>query len=130
MTSGDDDLVQAIASATAGAQLVYLFGSAGSHAERPDSDVDIAVLFDEPLSADGRIELCGTIEKAIGRPVDLVDLATADPVIRRQIVAGGIVVRLTDPFVRARFEMKTLSEYLDLKIERRAAERRLVETWP
>ncbi len=88
-----------------------------------------AVLCSGPLSAEARTNLVARLERATGRTVDLVDLATADPIIRRQVIASGSLVRCGDPAVRAAFEMKTLSEYLDLKIDRRAAERQLVESF-
>lgn len=61
--------------------------------------------------------------------MDLVDLAPADPIIRRQVIASGSLIHCADPAVPATFEMKTLSEYLDLKIERRETERRFVDSF-
>lgn len=130
MARPDAELAQAIASVTEGALLVYLFGSVGTPYERPDSDLDVAVLYAAPLTFEQRVEVSARIAEATGRTIDLVDLGSADPIIRRQVIATGTVVREDGRGVRARFEMRTLSEHHDLKIERRAAERELVERWP
>ncbi len=121
-------LIDAIAAATAECRLVYLFGSAGTPYERPDSDLDVAVLCNGPLSMDEQSALTLKIEQATRRTVDLVDLATADPIIRRQVIANGALVHAHDRAALSSFQMTTLSEYLDLKIDRRASEQRLVET--
>ena len=130
MSSHLKALVEGIGSVTAEAQLVYVFGSSGTAYERPDSDVDVAVLFPQPLSFEERVDLVTRLGDATGRTVDLVDLASADPIIRRQVIATGTVVHVGDQAARSRFEMKTLSEYADLKIDRRDAERRLAEAGP
>jgi predicted nucleotidyltransferase len=114
--------------ATFGASLVYVFGSAGTPYERADSDLDVGVLYPEPLNAERRFELIATIEDATGRTVDLVDLATADPIIRRQILANGTLIHSVDAATRSTFEMATLSEYFDVRIQRRESERRLIES--
>jgi predicted nucleotidyltransferase len=114
--------------ATSGASLVYVFGSAGTRYERPDSDLDVAVMYPTQLTAERRFQLIATIEDATGRTVDLVDLATADPIIRRQILANGTLIHAADSATRSTFEMATLSEYFDVKIQRRESERRLIES--
>lgn len=119
-------LITAVANEASDAQLVYLFGSVGSRYERPDSDLDVAVLYPRPLTLDQRSDLTSRLERATERTVDLLDLASADPVIRRQVLNTGTLIRIGDAAARHTFEMKTLSEYLDLKIDRRAAEERLI----
>ncbi|MCP4901850.1 MAG: nucleotidyltransferase domain-containing protein [bacterium] len=128
MKRNAESLIEAIAAATPDCLLVYLFGSAGTLYERPNSDLDIAVLCNERLNMKERSALGLKIEQTTGRTVDLIDLATADPIIRRQVIANGTLVHAHERATRSLFEMKTLSEYLDLKIDRRASEQRLVET--
>ncbi|MEN9774025.1 MAG: hypothetical protein RL322_1095 [Pseudomonadota bacterium] len=52
------------------------FGSIARGQPRPDSDLDLAGLAEKPLSAKQRIELIDALASALGRPVDLVDLAS------------------------------------------------------
>lgn len=65
----------------------------------PDSDLDIAVLGDGPLSVDRRMELIEELGRLSGRAVDLVDLATAGIVAARTAVLGGQVLFSRDSSV-------------------------------
>jgi predicted nucleotidyltransferase len=72
-----------------GLELVLLFGSLGRGQARPDSDVDIAVQADHPLSAQERMALIDTVSQTLQRPVDLVDLRTAGEPTKGQVVRHG-----------------------------------------
>jgi predicted nucleotidyltransferase len=63
----------------AGAREVYVFGSAGKGRLRPDSDVDIAVA---GLPPEGFFRAMGKASRAVGRPVDLIDLDVENPFTR------------------------------------------------
>jgi predicted nucleotidyltransferase len=60
----------------AGAREVYLFGSVATGVLREDSDVDIAVTGLPPRQF---FRAMGQASRALGRPVDLVDLDEDDP---------------------------------------------------
>lgn len=79
-----------------GLRLAILFGSAARGALRHDSDVDLALLFDEPLNAQRRWEVASRLQSKFNRPVDIVDLFVADGTILRQILCQGRVVCRTD----------------------------------
>jgi predicted nucleotidyltransferase len=53
---------------------VYVFGSFAKGEERPDSDIDIAIIAWPPISSMKRYELIGDLSVVLGRAVDLVDL--------------------------------------------------------
>ncbi|MDP3333041.1 MAG: nucleotidyltransferase domain-containing protein [Methylococcaceae bacterium] len=72
-----------------GITLVILFGSVATGRQRTDSDLDIAVAAQQPLSAAEKIAIIQALAEAIGRPVDLVDLATAPEPLLGQIVRHG-----------------------------------------
>lgn len=55
----------------AGAQEVFIFGSASRGTERPESDVDLAV---RGLPAERFYEAVGKVILSISRPFDLIDL--------------------------------------------------------
>lgn len=77
-------------------QVVMAFGSVAGRKFRPDSDLDIAVWSREgPLSAARRQALIARLGEATGRPIDLVDLATAGVVVSRAALTAGrrLIVR-------------------------------------
>ena len=100
------------------ARAVYLFGSFGTEYERPDSDIDLAILL--PPSTGNRSNLEArrvAVEEKTGRYVDLVDLGHADAVFRFEIVLTGRLLTPVTSDVRS-FEMLTMSLYQKLNEER------------
>ncbi len=75
-------------------RLAVLFGSAARHTDRPDSDIDLAVLVEG--DADSHSMLAVTLERAVGRPVDLVWLDSAPPLLRFEIARDGLVLVARD----------------------------------
>jgi uncharacterized protein len=102
-----------------GLSAVWLYGSHARGDARPDSDVDLAFLADAPSSRFELLALQGDLAAAIGTEVDLVDLWTADDVLRVQVIEHGHVVFERTPSERARFEMQAMSRYAYLNEERR-----------
>lgn len=78
MTDDLKDRIQAAAEAlrSAGAREVYVFGSAATGRLREDSDIDLAVAGLPPKRF---LEAMGRAARAMGRPVDLVDLDEENP---------------------------------------------------
>ena len=74
----DEDIVIAIA-----------FGSIVTGGLRPDSDVDIAILTQQPLNTQRRQELICLLADITGRPVDLVNLRTAGVILMRSLLKHG-----------------------------------------
>ena len=98
---------------------IYLYGSAGTAHERPESDVDLAVLPARPLSVDERLSLAADLAEALGRDVDLVDLLKAPTVLRARIVAEGERLLCADERRCAVFEDYAFSSYARFNEERR-----------
>ena len=103
------------------AQGVYLFGSYGTADERPDSDVDVALLLppDEAERAgslalsDLHIELA----TALSRDVDLLNARLVSTVFQKAIIFGELLY-CADRYAVDEFEMLTLSYYQKLNEER------------
>ena len=72
----------------AGAVYATVFGSVARGQARRDSDIDVAVSFGRPMSADLRIAMTGIIAEAAGRSVDLVDLETAGGLVFARALGG------------------------------------------
>ena len=65
-------LEQALASEPS-LRLALVFGSVANGSATPDSDIDVAVLYDRFLSPSDKMRLIEVITQASGRAVDLID---------------------------------------------------------
>ena len=66
-----------------------LFGSVAEGQQRTDSDLDIAVAADHPLTVAEKIAITQALAEKTGRPIDLIDLATVTEPLLGQIVQHG-----------------------------------------
>lgn len=71
---------------------LIVFGSVATNSMRFDSDIDVAYYPRKKFSAQQRQHLADRIAVAVGRSVDLVDLAEMDGLLLRQILTTGKVV--------------------------------------
>jgi hypothetical protein len=95
----------------------YLFGSYARGEERPNSDVDVAVLF--PADASSTLigplaALRGDLERSLGRQVDLIDMRRAPVDLIHRILREGHLLVERDRAERVRFEVQARNEYFDL----------------
>jgi predicted nucleotidyltransferase len=81
MTDEMNRLVDKAASAlkAAGAKEVYVFGSASKGRMRPNSDIDMAV---SGLPPEVFFRAMAKASRALGRPIDLIDLDEDNPFTR------------------------------------------------
>ena len=93
---------------------------------RPDSDVDLAVLFRGKTSFDALQERRVRLGQILRRDVDLIDIRGASPVLQMQILKHGRLLYEGDSSARVRFEQTVPGRYEDLKIIRRSAEAALL----
>lgn len=69
--------------------LALVFGSVAQGRQRADSDLDIAVAADHPLTVAEKISMTQALAEKTGRPIDLIDLATVTEPLLGQIVQHG-----------------------------------------
>ena len=100
-------------------QLGIIFGSAASGTMRDDSDVDIAVLAQEPMSLSLRLELIAELSLAVGREVDVVDLYSAQGTILQQVLTKGVVALERTKLGRAALMKRMLFDQSDMEPYRR-----------
>ena len=117
-------IVHPVLAAYPDVQAVYLYGTWGTADQRPDSDLDVAVLLPpetaravEPsawhdLAAE--VALVAKVERA-----DLVNVLTAPVILRKEVVAADRRIYCADENAAAEFEMLTLSMYQKFNDERR-----------
>ena len=111
-----------------GALAVYLFGSVARGEARPDSDVDVGVLYavapPATLTAP-QFALEAELERILGRPVQVVALNRASADLVHRVLRDGRLGLDLDAAARIRFEVQRRNEYFDL-----APVRRLYRRYP
>ena len=121
-----EDDISGILAGTPQVQLGILFGSVASGEPRWDSDLDLGVMGEQPLSADQKMELVERLAQVAGRAVDLVDLQRARGAIVGQILQTGKRIYDVDNELYARLIKRHLFDQEDMAPYRRRilAERR------
>jgi len=76
----------------AGATYATVFGSVARGQALPDSDIDVAVSFDKPMSSDLRMAVIGIVADVSGRSVDLIDLESAGGLILARALGGTAIL--------------------------------------
>lgn len=90
MNSDERERIKDLLQSHDGIGAAWVFGSVASGTASPASDLDVAVLPGEPLSADEKLGLIEKLAQETGRPVDLVDLqATRGPIVDRVLQTGA-----------------------------------------
>jgi len=79
-------------SARFGVLHLMLFGSFARNTARPDSDIDILVEFDRPISLFGLSSLKARLEALLGRSVDVGPMDSLRPEARREIMSEALRV--------------------------------------
>lgn len=118
----DQEIISVILKHYPRVQGIYLFGSHGTSAEGPDSDLDLALLL-ETAEAKGEKALAfgacrDALEALTGRSVDLVNLRETNTVFQNEIITEGRLIASPDGPATDAFEMKVMSAYQKLNEER------------
>lgn len=92
------DQLRALLESHGGLELAILFGSIAKNSARIDSDIDIAVLKQQPLSANEKIGLVEAIAQLSGRAVDLIDLRTVGEPLLGEILQGQRLLGSDDSY--------------------------------
>ncbi len=100
------------------AQAIYLYGSYARGEQRPDSDIDLAVLLPHARArAVGSLTMSQTqldLAHVARRDVDLVNLRVVSPLLQTQATGHGKLIFEGDANARMEFEMMALSMFQDV----------------
>lgn len=119
-SKADEDLVTRLQASLADHPEVaaaWLFGSQARGTARPDSDLDLGLLFREdppPTLAGLRFDLRDELTEKLGRQVDLVVLNAAPVDLIHRVLRDGLLLVENDRQRRVHFEVKARREYFDL----------------
>jgi uncharacterized protein len=110
-------------------RLAVLFGSLSRGRAQAHSDLDFAVAMARPLASVEKLKLIEGLALVVGRPVDLIDLQSANGLVLTQVLTTGKILRCTDHTLYAELIKKMLFNDADMMPYRRRilAERR--KTW-
>jgi predicted nucleotidyltransferase len=109
-----------------GVDAAWLFGSQ-VRGGRADSDIDLAVLFRDQPDGQQLLEARAELEQIAGRPVDVVDLDVASPIIAHQAIKTGRLVADRVPAHRIAFLTRLPDRYEDLTLVRRTIEQTILK---
>lgn len=105
--------------------LGIVFGSFASGTATLQSDIDLAVAANGPLTSERKIELMNAVSVALGRETDLVDLTTATGTVFKQALSYGRVILKKDPVKLARILSRLVYEEENFqKMRRKLMEKR------
>jgi len=93
-------------------KLAVLFGSTARGKARPKSDVDLGILLD-PYSPELRFQVEADLGRAAGRPVDVVLLDDAPPLLRFEIAREGVLLFQRDDHRWTDFKAKAMVDWWD-----------------
>lgn len=94
--------------------VAFVFGSFARERMRDDSDLDVAVAGWQPLTPQRKLALIDALALAFGRPVDLVDLQAAGPLVFRQALTTGVCVLKRDTRLYAELLRRLWYDHADL----------------
>lgn len=98
-------------------EFAYLFGSFATGTSNKESDIDIAIMFQEKYDCKREVIIKGNIvdmgEKNFQRKLDIVSLHSATLLLKYEVVKNGIP--LIESNKRAEFESLALREYFDFQ---------------
>jgi predicted nucleotidyltransferase len=97
----------------------WVFGSRARGAERPSSDLDVAVLLGPGADREVLSRRSGALSRDLGIEVDLIDLTKSTPVLGFEVVTGGRRVFARDDLAADEAEERCLRVYLDTEHMRR-----------
>jgi uncharacterized protein len=109
----DSDIIAAIGAALPDVQALTLFGSRAQGLERPDSDLDLAVMLPAPADPVRLWEAGEAVARCLDVDVDLVDLRTASTVMQYQIITTGRHLLAATPELE-RYEAFIMAAMMDL----------------
>ena len=104
--------LRAVAEGDPDVRALYVFGSRIDGTERPDSDLDVGVVYVSPQPLEKTVRLEEALYQATGEPVDVIDAARAGALLALAVVRGERV------FTRDELE----TDLFDLYVLRRAGD--------
>lgn len=108
-------------------QLAFVFGSLVKGYYTKESDIDIAILFENKPDLNMILELKANLENALTNEVDIAILNDASPVLKMQVLKNGILIFKKNDMIYNKFFVDTINQYDDLKRVRKECEKNILK---
>lgn len=115
----DTALVAVLRDGVPGLRAAYRYGSFGTQYQREDSDLDLAVLANQPIDLETRLHVATELSRLTGKTIDLNDMRKLPVTLRVQIVTSGRRIFAADVPDAEEYDSRVLSDYARLNEERR-----------
>lgn len=97
---------------------VYLFGSYGTEFEHPQSDIDLGIVFNRPLTLSEELELDSALSLHVGHDqIDLVNLNRAPIALQFRALHEGLLVYEGDYLNHSNFIEQVIKAYPDYAVK-------------
>jgi predicted nucleotidyltransferase len=106
-----DTARNALLSAFPNAWAIYVYGSFARGDHSPKSDIDLALLLPPDEKIDELLSIISDVSTRVHREVDLVDLRKVSDVLRREILAEGRILHVSQPDRVLEWEGTAISRY-------------------
>ena len=108
----------------------WVFGSVATGKDRPDRDLDIAILFikglDKQERFDMRLTIAAELSDLTGREVDVIDMQASPLFLQHQVRRFGYLLFEKDHAYRVDYDVKSRRQYLDFSPRLESRNRRMI----
>jgi predicted nucleotidyltransferase len=101
----------ALLAAFPNAWAIYAYGSFARGDQSPQSDIDLALLLPPDEKIDDLLSIISDVSTRVHREVDLVDLRKVNDVLRREVLAEGQTIYVSQPDRVLEWEGTAISRY-------------------
>ena len=98
-----------------GIVVAWIFGSVARGTARPESDVDVAVAFDDVLPLPRLLDLQAALTELLQKETQVVDVRRAPVDLVHRVLRDGILVVERDRSKRIRLEVDARNRYFDMR---------------
>ncbi len=107
--------------------MVVLFGSLARGEGTVSSDVDVAIMPGRASPDTMATDVEVALGRALRRPVDVVDLRYAPPLLRFEVARDGWLVLARDPHAWSEFRARAMTDWWDWAPTARAIQGRIIQ---
>lgn len=94
--------------------LCIIYGSLAKNQLKKESDIDICIGSESPISTEYRLKLSMELEKKLKRIITIVDITKSNGIFLKEVLTKGITIKNEKPFLKAKHIIRMLDFVEDL----------------